>query len=156
MSFLSTHLAETLMVTGLVLLSVEMLVLGFSTFILLFLGLSFILTGMAMSMDILPASMTTALWSNSLITALLALLLWRPLKQMQKSKNQPKDVASDFQAHRFVLEQDVDLQGSSTYFYSGIEWKLKSQTPISAGTQVQVSKADVGVLWVKPVTGNHH
>lgn len=148
MSFISTHLAETLMVTGLLLLIVEMLVLGFSTFILLFLGLSFLLTGMAMSVNLMPATTTSALWSNALVTAVLAALLWQPLKRLQHKQHTPNEVKSDFIGHRFVLSQDVDIQGDSRYVYSGIEWQLKSHTPIAKGTQVQVSKADVGVLWI--------
>ena len=50
-----------------------------------------------------------------------------------------------------MLEADVDARGLSGHRYSGVDWKLKSQEAIPAGTLVQVERADVGVLWVTPI-----
>ena len=33
--------------------------------------------------------------------------------------------------------------------YSGVRWQVKSEQPLTAGTLVEVVRADVGVLWVK-------
>ncbi|GAB0109114.1 NfeD family protein [Pseudoalteromonas distincta] len=149
MDFITQNLPQTLMVIGIVALIIEVAVLGLSTFILLFFGLSLFLTGLLMSFGILPDSLTTALWSNTVVTAGLAVALWKPLKQMQNRVDK-KQVNSDFAELTFVLTSDVTDQGLTTHQYSGISWKLKSEQPIIAGTEVLVTKKEVGVMWVTP------
>ncbi|MEM5511580.1 NfeD family protein [Pseudoalteromonas sp. AS84] len=149
MDFITQNLPQTLMVLGIVALIIEVAVLGLSTFILLFFGLSLFLTGLLMSFGILPDSLTTALWSNTVVTAGLAVALWKPLKQMQNRVDK-KQVNSDFAELTFVLTSDVTEQGLTTHQYSGISWKLKSEQPIIAGTEVLVTKKEVGVMWVTP------
>ncbi|MEL0653558.1 NfeD family protein [Pseudoalteromonas issachenkonii] len=149
MDFITQNLPQTLMVLGIVALIIEVAVLGLSTFILLFFGLSLFLTGLLMSFGILPDSLTTALWSNTVVTAGLAIALWKPLKKMQNRVDK-KQVNSDFAELTFVLTSDVTEQGLTTHQYSGISWKLKSKQPIIAGTEVLVTKKEVGVMWVTP------
>lgn len=149
MDFITQNLPQTLMVIGIVALIIEVAVLGLSTFILLFFGLSLFLTGLLMSFGILPDSLTTALWSNTVVTASLAVALWKPLKQMQNRVDK-KQVNSDFAELTFVLTSDVTEQGLTTHQYSGISWKLKSEQPIIAGTEVLVTKKEVGAMWVTP------
>jgi membrane protein implicated in regulation of membrane protease activity len=141
------NLAEVLMISGIAALIIEVVVLGFSTFVLLFLGISLLLTGVAMNAGLLDSTLVTALWSNTLLTAGLALLLWKPLSRMQSHVDN-KPIDSDFAVQTFVLEQDVDGRGLSTHAYSGVQWKLKSEQPIAAGTVVKVIRTEVGVMWV--------
>lgn len=156
MEFLLNNLAESLMVMGALALIIEITVLGFATFVLFFLGLSLLITGGCMMLDILPATGSVAFWSNALVTAGLSLLLWQPLKKMQ-SKSDNKRVRSDFNEHHFTLAENVDDQGLTQYQYSGISWKLKSQIPLTAGTRVRIAHSEVGVLWVEAtdVADNH-
>ena len=142
MEFITNNLAQTLMILGVLALIIEVAVLGMSTFILLFLGISLFATGLMMNFALLEDSLTTALWSNTLITAACAVLLWKPLKRMQDNVDN-KEVKSDFAELDFVLTSDVDELGVSTYSYSGVSWKLKSQQPLSAGTHVKVVKKEV-------------
>lgn len=146
--FSSDNMAEILMVVGLAALIIEVAVLGFATFVLLFLGASLLITGLAMNFGLLDTTLVTALWSNALLTTVLALGLWKPLRRMQNNV-ESKDVNSDFATDTFILEVDVDIQGNTTRAYSGVQWKLKSQQPISAGTLVKVVKTEVGVMWVE-------
>lgn len=150
MELLQQNLPQTLMVAGIAALIIEVAVLGFATFILLFFGASLLITGFAMSLDLLPATATAALWSNTVLTAVLALALWKPLQRMQ-NKVQKDSIRSDFARQPFMLKEDVDGAGKTEYAYSGIRWKLKSFEPIAKGTMVEVIKVDVGVLWVKPL-----
>ena len=150
MDFIMQNLPQALMVLGIIALIIEVAVLGLSTIILLFFGLSLLITGFSMSLGILPDSLTTALWSNTVVTAILAIGLWKPLKKMQ-NRVDTKPVTNDFAELTFTLDGDVTDQGLTTYNYSGISWKLKSERLISAGTRVYVIKKDVGVMWVKPV-----
>ncbi|NMM39876.1 NfeD family protein [Pseudoalteromonas arctica] len=150
MEFITNNLPQTLMILGVLALIIEVAVLGMSTFILLFLGISLFATGLMMNFTLLEDSLTTALWSNTLITAACAVLLWKPLKRMQDNVDN-KEVKSDFAELDFVLTSDVNELGISTYSYSGVSWKLKSQQPLSAGTHVKVVKKEVGVMWVAVV-----
>lgn len=148
MDFLLQNLAESLLVLGILALIVEVAVLGFSTFVLFFFGLSLLITGGLMTFDVLAANASTAFWSNAILTALLSLTLWQPLKKMQ-GQTDNKQVKHDFADHSFVLESDVDSKGESLYQYSGISWKLKSEQPIEKGTLVRITRMEVGVLWVE-------
>jgi len=150
MEFLLQNLAESLMVLGAIALIIEVAVLGFSTFVLFFFGLSLLITGGLMTAGMLPASGSAAFWSNAVLTALLSLALWKPLKTAQ-SKTDEKQVKTDFADHSFVLESDVDIKGEALYQYSGISWKLKSLQPLEKGTHVYISRMEVGVLWVDAV-----
>ncbi|WP_372763254.1 NfeD family protein [Pseudoalteromonas sp.] len=153
MSFITDNLPQVLMVLGILALIIEVAVLGLTTFILLFLGISLFVTGLLMSLGIMTDSITTALWSNTLITAALAILLWKPLKKMQSNVDR-KQVNSDFAELTFVLSSDLNEQQVSTYKYSGISWQLKSEQPLSAGTRVKVVKKEVGVMWVAEIAND--
>ena len=150
MTLITNNLPETLMILGVLALIIEVAVLGMSTFILLFLGMSLFASGLMMHFTLLDDSLTTALWSNTLITAGFALFLWKPLKRMQNNVDRT-GVHSDFADLDFVLESDVNENGLTTYFYSGISWKLKSKQPLKAGTHVKVIKKDVGTMWVEAI-----
>lgn len=147
MDFLLQNLAESLMVLGVLALIVEVAILGFATFVLFFFGLALILTGGLMMLELLPYTASAAFWSSALLTGLLTLLLWKPLKKAQ-SQTDDKQVTSDFADHSFTLESDVDDRGLSRYQYSGIQWKLKSEQPLTEGTRVRISRMEVGVLWI--------
>jgi len=150
MAFILNNLPEALMILGIVALIVEVVVLGMSTYVLLFLGLSLFVSGLLMNVSLLDSDLTTALWSNVIFTFGFALLLWQPLKRLQE-KTDNKEVHSDFAELSFILSADVDDQGLTTHQYSGVSWRLKSHQPIAAGTQVTVVKKEVGVMWVTPL-----
>lgn len=150
MTLITNNLPEALMIFGVLALIIEVAVLGMSSFILLFLGLSLFASGLMMHFTLLDDSLTTALWSNTLITAGFALFLWKPLKRMQNNVDQ-KTVNSDFAELDFILDNKVDEQGLTTYVYSGVQWKLKSSQPLMAGTHVKVVKKEVGVMWVAAI-----
>jgi len=149
MNFITQNLPQALMVLGIIALIIEVAVLGLSTFILLFLGISLFISGLLMSMAVLPDSLTTALWSNTVLTAVLAITLWKPLKRMQENVD-TKQIKSDFAELVFILNDDVTEEGLTSYQYSGISWKLRSEQPINAGTEVRVTKKEVGVMWLEP------
>lgn len=150
MEWLAHNFAPLLLGVGLVLLILDMVVFGFATFILTFLGLSFLLTGLAMWLGLLPATFAAALWSNAVLTAVLAAVLWRPLQKLQNTPDRTS-VHHDFADQQFLLADEVDDRGLTQYYFSGVHWKLKSRQPISKNTLVRVVKVDVGVLWVQPI-----
>ncbi|MGJ8694064.1 MAG: NfeD family protein [Thalassotalea sp.] len=145
--FLSNYLAESLIVIGLILLTTEVLILSFSTFILFFVGISLIITGTAVWIEILPATWTSILVANAILSTVLTVALWQPLKRIQ-NKTEKNTVKNDFIGITFFVEQAIDRQGNYQHKYSGITWQVKSEQPIPANTEVKVVKADVGTLWV--------
>jgi hypothetical protein len=149
MDWFSTHLAESLVVTGLLLLAIEIAILGFATFVLFFLGIGAIFAGALMYLGVVPETTMSAVLTVGIITALDALVLWKPLKNIQQHVD-TKRASSDLIGHSFTLSDDVSPTLNPQYHYSGIQWTLKSAKPISAGTSVRVYRADVGVFYVEP------
>jgi len=150
MDFFTNNLAQSLFVVGLILLVVEVTVLGFSTFVLFFVGLASMVTSALLYLGILPDSILSAMFSTGILTLIMALLLWKPLKRMQ-SKVSSKKIKSDFTNHRFMLKENVSPTQSPKHHYSGVEWALISDEPIAAGTKVEVTEAEVGKLHIKAV-----
>ena len=151
MDWVTANMAESLIIVGLLLLAIEIAVLGFSSFVLFFVGLAAVLTGGLLYVGLIPDSMLSALLSIGVLTALSATLLWKPLKNMQKDVD-TKKASSDLIGHRFVLTEEVSLTANPVYRYSGIDWKLKSNQPLNAQALVEVTDVEVGVFTVKAAT----
>lgn len=149
MDLVSNHLIESLIILGLALLSIEILVLGFSTFVLFFVGIAALMTAGLIYAEFIPETLTSAVLTMAIITAIDTVLLWKPLKNMQK-KVDKKVAESDLIGHSFTLETDVGPNHPGNYHYSGIDWKLKSSIAISAGTQVKVVGTEVGAFHIEP------
>lgn len=151
MEFFTNNLAESLFVAGLILLVIEVVVLGFSTFVLFFVGLAAMLTGALLYVGVLPDNVLSAMLSTGVLTLIAAGILWKPLKRMQSDVGSKK-VKSDFIDHQFILQEPASPTLSPKYHYSGIDWVLICEEPIEAGTKVEVTEAEVGKLHIKAVT----
>lgn len=148
MEWASNNLPETLIVLGLVLLVIEIAVLGFATFVLSFVGIAAVISGTLIYVSIIPDTVTSALLSTGIITAIAASLLWKPLKNLQNKVDKNK-AKGDLVGHCFILTEPVSPTLNPTYRYSGIAWKLISSEALTAGTKVEVTEADVGVFYIK-------
>jgi membrane protein implicated in regulation of membrane protease activity len=148
MDWAFNNLAESLFILGILLLVIEVAVLGFSTFVLFFVGCGAVITAGLLYVGIIPDTGLAAMFSMGLLTALSAVLLWKPLKNMQKNVD-TTPAKGDLVGHSFVLVEDVAPELSPEYHYSGIDWKLKASEHLVAGTQVEVIQADVGVFHIK-------
>ncbi|MGS2721166.1 NfeD family protein [Paraglaciecola aestuariivivens] len=148
MDWIVNNLAETLLVVGLLLLVVEIVVLGFSTFVLFFVGCAAVLTSALLYLTWLPNTLVAACLSTAIITAILAIFFWKPLKNMQ-SKVDDKSAKGDLVGHQFILTEEVSPSSQPIYRYSGIDWKLQSDQTIAAGSKVEVIQAEVGVFHLK-------
>ncbi len=147
MEWFSTHMAQSLIVLGLLLLTVEIVILGFATFILFFVGMAAVVTGILMYFSIIPETALSAALAVALLTAIDAALLWKPLKKLQQQVDN-KPATSDLIGHEFFLQESVSATENPNYRYSGIAWTLTSQRPIPAGAKVKVVKVSVGVMEV--------
>ena len=145
LEILSIH--DGLLIIGVLLLVVEVIFFGFSTFFLFFVGLSCVITGMLMSMSVIPENSVSAISSVSIFSVLSAAGLWKYLKKLQNP-----EVSTEIQVgligHKFELTSDLSPSKPLKYRYSGIDWIVKSSEKINAGETVKVIKLEVGVLLV--------
>ena len=100
------------------------------------------------AVGVVPDSMLSALSSVGVLTAVSAILLWRPLKSMQGNV-ESKKVTIDLVGHSFILNEAVSMTKNPTYRYSGIDWNLSSEQELSAGTLVEVIRVAVGKFIVQ-------
>ncbi|WP_354625770.1 NfeD family protein [Psychromonas sp. MME2] len=150
MEYIYSHLPQVLVTIGIILLAIEVLVLGFSTFVLFFIGIGTIVTGALMAMSIIPDTVPNSLLWSAIISTIVALLSWKPMKQMQ-NKVGSKTVNNDIIGHRFALTQPLIPGQTITYHYSGINWQVKAKQPLPTGSEVKIIAMEVGLLTVAPV-----
>tara|TARA_B100001057_G_scaffold40919_1_gene36731 strand:- start:366 stop:827 length:462 start_codon:yes stop_codon:yes gene_type:complete len=140
-------IAECLVVIGVVLLVVEVLFFGFSTFFLLFIGFSCMVTGLLMSVSLIPESTVSALSSVSIFSIISAVGLWKQLKKLQTPMDN-SELEVGLVGHKFELNSDLSPSKPLKYRYSGVDWVVKSSEAIKSGQTVKVINLDVGVLLV--------
>jgi len=150
MAYFLSHLPQTLIVLGLLLLVVEILVLGFSTFVLFFVGIAIIITAGLMLLGIIPETILASLSSTAIISAVIAVVCWKPLKRMQ-NKVEIKQVDNGIIGYTFTLSEALALNKTITHHYSGIDWQVCAKEALVAGTEVKIIKMDVGILTVEKV-----
>jgi membrane protein implicated in regulation of membrane protease activity len=148
MEWAANNLAQSLLIVGLALLAIEIAVLGFSTFVLFFVGLAAAITGILLYVGLFPETIMNAALSVAILTALAAIFLWKPLKNLQSKVDNTK-AKGDLVGHSFVLSEAVSPTLNPKYHYSGIDWKLVSSETLAVGTKVEVTEAEVGVFHLK-------
>lgn len=147
MEWLASNFASLLIFLGIILLVIEVGLLGFAVFLLFFIGLACIATGALIMVGVVDDTLVSAFGSIALFSMLFAVALWKPLKKIQDS-TEAHSVKGDFIGHRFRLQQDVSSQRYGSYRLSGIEWQVRSDSPLAAGTEVEIIKVEVGLLTV--------
>lgn len=148
MDFIVAHLVQALAVLGLALLAIEVMVLGISTFVLLFTGIGLLLTSMSMYIGWMPTTWQWALLGTTAYTLLTGVVLWPIMKRAQRTPEH-KTVSSDLIGHSFLLPEDVSPGKPVMYRFSGIEWQLIASESLSAGTLVEVINLQVGELFIQ-------
>jgi membrane protein implicated in regulation of membrane protease activity len=149
MNWVALHYPEFLIGLGLLLLVIEVTTLNLSVLVLLFIGLACIASGVLMWLGLVPETLLAACGSVALLTLVCAALLWKPLKKLQRGSGDTS-VKGDFIGHRFVLEQAVSTTEYGAHRFSGVNWKVRSDAALPAGTAVEVVKVEVGFLTVAP------
>lgn len=141
---------------GFLLLAIEAIAFGFASGVLLFGSLGALLTGALLWLSIVPDSFIAAVACFAVSTALLALVLWGPLKRLQSGAELGHDRSSDLIGHSFMLSSDASHDSPGVQKYSGINWRVEpaqnlSNVTLGAGTRVVVSAVSVGVFYVEPL-----
>lgn len=150
MDYIFAHFAQSLVVLGLIFLAIEILVLGFSTFVLFFIGIGCIITGLLVLFAIIPSTGLAALLSIAISAALVALITWRPMKRVQNQVH-AKQVDNDMIGHRFMLPADLSPGEPIDHHYSGIIWKVQARQALPKGCEVKIIHMQVGLLTVEKV-----
>jgi len=153
--YINSHQAEFWILIGFTTLIIEVST-GLITGLLLFGGVGAIITGLLMLTGLLNETWQVGIASTAISSAIVALLLWKPLKKLQNTDVPEKDNSSDLVGYEFILQQDINLLSPGTTQYSGIEWKVEIDKDagvdeIKAASRVTVSSVEVGKFMVKPL-----
>lgn len=153
--FIQNNLPQITALLGLFFLMIEVWVLGFSTVVLLALGISTIGTALLIWMDFLPETITTAIAFSGVGAGILTSILWKPLKRVHFNERGRFNIHSDYLGLTFMLLSDLDAKRPVSVKYSGMMWKLvldPSYAHLKApnGSNVKVVAVDVGKFIVIP------
>jgi len=132
------------------LLTIEVTVFGFSTFVLFFVGIAAMITGGLIAADVVPATVLTSLLTTAIVSLVVAVISWRPLKHFQNDV-EVTPVDNDMVGHRFFLSADLSVGQTINHRYSGIDWQLQAKENLVQGTQVCISEVKVGILVIERV-----
>lgn len=106
--------------------------------------------------DWLPQDASLVLLTLAMLTALSAVLLWKPLRKLQKTgvRLQEDSAISDFVGTELVLTQQARKDCDSYIQFCGLEWRVRldpeETAPVAeTGQTVVISSAMVGLLLVK-------
>lgn len=153
MDYINNNLSGFWIGLGFALLAAEVLLFGFGTIIFLFAGLGAVITGLLMSVGVVPETWVAGTASFGISTGISSAILWKPLMAMQNKSTQKREQTSDIVGLEFVLEQDIGITTAGNYRYSGMDWKVEIDSnsaldAISKGQRVVVAVVEVGLLRV--------
>ena len=139
-------------ILGGIMLIVEAKVLGLSIGILLFTGIGAMLTGVAVSLGFIHETQLEII-TFGITSVVVAGLLWKPFKALQKNDGNTQDTSSDMLGMIVELTSTVSRTKHGTISWSGIEWKavLDKSCPedsIEKGGNVKVTAVTAGKMTV--------
>ncbi|MEH6583319.1 MAG: NfeD family protein [Halioglobus sp.] len=122
---------------------------------LLFFAIASFVTGLLISVGVV-SGWEMEIFVLGLLTAVIALLLWKPLKQFQNAGG-GADTSSDMIGRQVSASSEITL-GGGTIRYSGIDWNSRlaedaGVAPIMEGVPCIISAVDGNVMLVKPLGG---
>lgn len=130
---------------------IELSIMGLSGPLLFFAIASF-LTGILVSVGLVDGWQVEIL-TVGLLTAITAIILWKPLKKLQNEKND--DNASDMIGLKVLVSNEISLIGGSIR-YSGINWNARLDESsdvenISESSYCEIVAITGNTMLVKPV-----
>ncbi|RHW76295.1 NfeD family protein [Colwellia sp. RSH04] len=149
--FLENHHHLWFLIAGISFI-VELSIMGLSG-PLLFFAIASIVTGILVSIGVLT-SWQMEILSVGVVSALTALILWKPLKNLQNSKSKT-DTSSDMIGLKVPVSTDI-TETSGNIRYSGINWNARlvedaSVEVITTEQQCQIVAVSGNTMLVKPV-----
>ncbi|MDH3377373.1 MAG: NfeD family protein [Gammaproteobacteria bacterium] len=155
--YLNTHQGAFWFTVGFALLTLEILVLGMATGVVLFAGIGGLITGALVSLEIVPSTWLAGIACFGISSAISAVLLWKPLLRFQNEDRTGRDTSSDLIGYSFRLSDTVSRTKPGYRRYSGVDWRVEIDSAlatdeISAGTKVTVTSVDAGIFRIKPAS----
>jgi membrane protein implicated in regulation of membrane protease activity len=131
---------------------VELSIMGLSG-PLLFFAIASLTTGILVSTGIIEGWQSEVL-AVGVLTAIVAAILWKPLKSLQNSKEKT-DNSSDMVGLKVVVSADITATTGSIR-YSGINWQARladdvDVASISEQSQCQIVAITGNIMLVKPI-----
>jgi membrane protein implicated in regulation of membrane protease activity len=129
---------------------VELSIMGLSG-PLLFFAIASLITGMLVTIGFVDG-FQSAILTVGLLTAIIATILWKPLKSLQNSNNNT-DGSSDMIGLKVLASSEINVS-SGTIRYSGINWQARladdtSDESISEKSQCQIIAITGNTMLVK-------
>lgn len=154
--YIQSHQSGFWITAGFILLVAEALVFGFATIIILFAGIGALVTGLLMTIGVLPETWIAGVSSFGLSTGVVSILLWKPMRRLQNDNVSSQSNSSDLIGYEFVLQEDISPMKTGHHRYSGIDWTIEldpsaAADSLSAGQRVKVVSVDAGIFRVKSV-----
>jgi membrane protein implicated in regulation of membrane protease activity len=151
-NYFSEHHAQLLFLIAGISFIVELTVLGMSG-PLLFIAIASVITGILVQLNIL-SGWESELLSVGALTALIALLLWKPLKSFQNSST-GSDTSSDMIGKQVPSSTEITHVAGKIRF-SGIDWSARLTSDcevdiILAEKPCVIAGVDGNVMLVKPL-----
>lgn len=151
--YINTHMAGFWIALGFVLMAAEVLILGFGTIIFLFAGIAAVITGLLITVGVLPETWIASVACFGICTGATSVLLWKPFKKMQQGSQPKSGHSSDLIGLEFPLTQQISRTDSCIYRYSGVDWRVEldrdsEHDSLQSGELVKVSAVDAGVFRV--------
>ncbi|MFT7561545.1 MAG: hypothetical protein ACI93R_003474 [Flavobacteriales bacterium] len=120
---------------------------------LLFFAIACFITGMLSNFGIL-SGWESEVFSVGLLTGLIALVLWKPLKKFQNSSPKP-DTSSDLIGRHVPCVDEITITGGSVR-HSGINWNARLASgcnveSIPSDSHCEITGVDGNVVLVAPV-----
>jgi membrane protein implicated in regulation of membrane protease activity len=136
-----------------IILVIELTVLGLGG-PLLFIGIACAITGVFVTTGLL-GSWEAEVFSVGILSLLSAVLLWKPLKQLQ-GPNKVSDSSSDMIGQIVPVNEQVTRNGGSIR-HSGINWQARldpctNDNTLESGARVLINGVEGNVMLVKAVT----
>lgn len=131
---------------------IELSIMGLSG-PLLFFAIASLITGILVSIGVVDGWQSQIL-TIGLLTALVAAVLWKPLKSLQNSKGKT-DNSSDMVGLKVLASENITVTAGSIR-YSGINWQARladdvSIESISAQSQCEIVAITGNIMLVKPL-----
>lgn len=148
--FLENHHHLWFLIAGISFI-VELSIMGLSG-PLLFFAIASVVTGILVSVGVLT-SWQMEILTVGVVSALTALILWKPLKNLQNSKSKT-DTSSDMIGLKVPVSTDI-TETSGNIRYSGINWNARlaedaSVEVITTEQQCQIVAVSGNTMLVKP------
>lgn len=138
-----------------IMLLLELTVLGMSG-PLLFVAIGCALCGVLVSLGVV-SSWEAEVLLVGVITAIAAMLLWKPMQNLQGSEKTPQDTSSDMIGQIVKVSTDVTITEGSIR-YSGINWQARLEREegleslIEEGQSVEIIAVDGTTMMVKALS----